>query len=538
MKDIYNLIRVQFLNSLGINALIHTKDKKERRKGILIGIAILYALIVMWPMTAFYFYAMMKVYVALGVPAAILAVAMVMCSLLCLLTTIYKGSPTLFGFNDFDTIMPMPIKASNIVISKLLILYFTNIGFSFFIMIPAAGVYIYFVSPGVLFYLSVLVLTLVLPLLPIIVATALSIGIHMVSSRFLSKNIVNILLSLVFFVGIMAISFSSANITEEYITDISVFLMNTINRIYPPAALFVAAAKGSLLAFSAFILLSAAPFVLFSVIVTKGFRRLRTNLTTTAARSDFDMKRETDKQTSAKSALNTLYRKEARRYFASPIYVFNTIIGVIMLFLLTFVMLFSGNALLEQMFEIPEISRKIGGILPLIIATIIGMTNPAAVSLSMEGKSFAFLKSLPVSAMTVFRAKILFTLTLTLPALLINVPLLVYALKLDLLQSLLCFLIPLLFCILTPIFGICVNLLFPNFKWTSEVTVVNQSMASMIGILAPMMVGMAGCIGIGLLKTEVANLVLIGFTVLLAFLIVILSAFLRKRGEAIYLRLI
>lgn len=536
MKEIYHLIRVQFLNSLGINALIHTKDKKEKRKGILIAIAILYALAVLWPSTVFYFYTMMKVYMALGAPQAILAVAMAMCAILCLLTTVYRGSPTLFGFNDYDIIMPLPVKTVNIVISKLLVLYFTNIGFTLFVMIPAAGVYVYFVSPGVPFYISVTLLTLLIPALPIIVGTALSVGIHMVSTRFRAKNLINILLSLVIMGGILALSFSSFNMTDQIFTDISVFLMNTINRVYPPAALFVAAVKENPLAFLAFVLLSLVPFVLFSVVVTRLFRRLRTVLTTTAASAKFTHAKA--KQTAARSVLSTLYRKEARRYFSSPIYVVNTLVGVVMLFLLSGVVIFGNNAMLEQIFEIPQISEKLGTMLPLLVAAFIGTVNPACVSLSMEGKSFSFLKSLPVSAMTVFRAKILFNLTLTIPAVLINVPLMVYALRFDLYTSLLTLAFPLLFSILTPLFGIYINLLFPNFKWTNEVSVVKQSLSALLGMLIPMMSGLFGAIGIAFLEVAAAKLVLLGTCALLALLIAVLDVYLRRRGEAIYLRLI
>ncbi|NLK38889.1 MAG: hypothetical protein GX303_01395, partial [Clostridiales bacterium] len=311
------------------------------------------------------------------------------------------------------------------------------------------------------------------------------------------------------------------------------------NRMYPPAALFVAAtSKGNLLAFFAFFLLSVAPFALFALIVTKVFRTFRTYLTTTATRSKFDINQGYAKQTRTKSALHTLYLKEARRYFASPIYVVNTIVGVVMVFLLSVVLLFGGNAMLDELFKIPEVSQKIGAIVPLLIASIVGMTNPAAISLSMEGKAFPLLKSLPVSAMTVFSAKILFTLTLTVPTVLINAPLVIFALKLDLFKSIMTFLIPLLFCFLTALFGICVNLLFPNFKWTSEVSVVKQSMASIFGVLVPMTVGFAGAIGIGFIKTEIADIVLIAIAILFTLLSLLLHTFPRKRGESIYLKLI
>lgn len=534
MNSIINLIRVQSMNFFGINTFLHTKDKKEKRKGILVGIAIIYLIIVMLPGTGFYYYMMMKVYDSLGVPEALLSVVMAMASVMCLITTVYKGSQILFGFSDFDIIMPMPIKASHIVISKLVVLYLMNIGFTLFIMAPAAAVYAYFVAPGALFYVYITLMTFALPLLPIIVATALSVLISLVSGRFRSKNMITIVLTLIFLVGVMMISFSATNLSDQVFTDISVYLKNTINGIYPLASIFTdAVCNGNIISLIIFLSISALAFALFAALVSKIFKPVRSYLNTSASNSSFKMQAVT-----SRSALNTLYRKEARRYFASPIYVTNTIIGVIMLTLMSGVLFFGGGDMLEKVLEIPGISETIGAIIPLIMATLAGMTNTSCISISMEGKSFPLLKSLPVSAMTVFKSKILFNLTLTIPAVLINAPLISFILKLDLYRAAMTFIIPILFSFICAIFGIVINLFFPSFNWTNEVNVVKQSMASMIGILVPMFFGMAASVGVALLDSAYTNIALAGIAVLFALITVLLYVYLKKKGDAAYNKLV
>ena len=51
------------------------------------------------------------------------------------------------------------------------------------------------------------------------------------------------------------------------------------------------------------------------------------------------------------------------------------------------------------------------------------------------------------------------------------------------------FLTPLAYACFTSVFGMWLNLKFPNYSWTSEITVVKQSAASFIGIFFGMMNG-------------------------------------------------
>ena len=52
------------------------------------------------------------------------------------------------------------------------------------------------------------------------------------------------------------------------------------------------------------------------------------------------------------------------------------------------------------------------------------------------------------------------------------------------------FVTPLAYVGFTCVWGIFINLKMPNFAWESEVTVIKQSMASMIGMLGAMLFGL------------------------------------------------
>ncbi len=534
MKKILELTRIQCLSFFGFNTFLHTKDKKERRKGIITAIAIIYALVVMLPSSIFYYNTLIKIYISVGAPQALLAVVMASASLLSVVGTIYKGSKTMFGFTDYEITMSLPTKISQIVISKTIVLYLSNIFFVLFLIAPAAAVYAYYIAPPAIFYINLIILTLLIPLIPIAAATIISVLISIISGKFRAKNIVNTIISLVFMAGVVYFSFSAGSLTDDKLVDIGISLMKMTDKIYPLASLFTdAVSGGNMLSFTLFSFFSLLSVALFVLLISAFFKPLHTYLTTDKAKKKFSLRSSVPIST-----IGTLIRKEARRYFASPIYVLNTIVSVVMLTLMSGVLLFGGGDLLETVIQVPGISDTLGNIAPLFIAALIGMTNTACISISMEGKAFPLLKSLPLKAMTIIKAKVYFNLAITIPAILINAPIISFALKLSPYSTALSIILPLLFTIFFSLFGIILNLKFPNFTWTNEVTVVKQSIAALFGVLTPMLLGIVLSVIIAQLSTNAANIALGVTCAVFALLCAILYSYLKRKSEDIFRRLI
>ena len=123
------------------------------------------------------------------------------------------------------------------------------------------------------------------------------------------------------------------------------------------------------------------------------------------------------------------------------------------------------------------------------------MLSTAAVtasSISLEGNRLWILKEAPVGTATLFRIKAGFQLLLTLPCLLTGTALLSLALGLSWLDGLLVALSGIAFALFTAPFGLYVNLCFPKLDALSDAAVVKQSAASLIGVLVPMAVSLAG----------------------------------------------
>jgi len=172
-------------------------------------------------------------------------------------------------------------------------------------------------------------------------------------------------------------------------------------------------------------------------------------------------------------------------------------------------------------------------LIPMMISVLVAMTNTADVSISMEGKSLGIIKSLPVRTIDVFLAKILVSLTLNIPAVLISATLFSISFKPGLFIIIMTFLIPLVYSFFTGVFGIVANLCFPSLEWTNETAVVKQSVAAMVGILGGMVLSVLLTVMVGFLKE--AGLIIVLALITLATLL--LFALLKNWGQQKFLQI-
>ena len=111
------------------------------------------------------------------------------------------------------------------------------------------------------------------------------------------------------------------------------------------------------------------------------------------------------------------------------------------------------------------------------------MTAPSACALSLEGNSLSILKSLPVRSRAVLLSKAAVTAVLTGGATVVNALALTIALRPTLLEALWLWILPLLYGFVSAQAGLLFNLRLPNFSWTSEVTVIKQSIPVLLAML-------------------------------------------------------
>lgn len=487
MTEIINLAKVQLLGLFQLNQAIHEKNPKQKLK--LIGLFFVFVAAFGAISVYAYIYSRFlgRSFAALGKPELLLGLMMGVASVMIFFTTIYKAHGTLFAFKDYDLLMSLPVSTAKITATRMLLLYLTNLIFCLLMMVPAAVVYAGLVHPGITFYLLFSLSMLLLPLLPLIVATFVGCLIAMVSSRFRQSKLVNMILMTIALFGFMILYSKMMTMPTQELADIGLFLSQMVNQIYPLSAMFVSAVtQSSLLAFAGFVTISLVAFVLYCWVIGKNFKRINTALTTSAVSSHYRKEK-----LSAHAPFTALYRKEFRRYFSSSLYVFNTAFGLIGLLLISFALFFFPPEQLMQMLSIPQISGAMADYAPLAVSVLVGMTCTTCCAISLEGSQFWILTSSPVSAKDVFFSKIAVNLSLTLPTIVLCAPCIAMALHANGLQTVLLFIVPAVYSLFIAVYGLYCNLLFPNLTWTTETTPIKQSASALIGVMTGLLLGAA-----------------------------------------------
>ncbi|MDD2363166.1 MAG: hypothetical protein PHH84_09545 [Oscillospiraceae bacterium] len=529
MNKLRILLKVQLMALFGINKLLHSNDKREKAKLIRFALLFVFVFFSLLFTIIMYDYIIIDSFNKIGLPQIMPALMMAMASLITLITTIYKVNGLLIGFKDFDMTMAMPIKTSVVVASRLLLLYLMNAGFCLIITLPAGIIYSLFVPQSPLFYLYMLLLALFIPMVPMLIGTALGLLITAASSRFRHANVVNIILALILTLAAMSLSIAfPAVITNP--EAIGKVLMNSVYRIYPLTRIYTKAlCESDVVSLLLFIFISVILFVVFVLLIGKFFKYLNTVYTTARTRSNYRLK-----TLKVSSVIKSLYKRELRRYFSSTIYVFNTAFGMVMAVIMGVALLFFKPAQLEVILELPGFADVIGTLAPMVLAMLVTMSCTTSSSISIDGKSFWILKSLPVKAETVFLSKIMVNLTVTLPLSLISSVLLAIALKMDAVQFVFMLLTPAAFAVLSAEVGLFLNLMYPNFAWTNETAVVKQSIPTLISVLGGMAVSIALLIGLTKLPQHMQMPGLAVITAVAAAADLILYRLLKTKGADMF----
>lgn len=477
------LLRIQLLNFLGINQALHTKDRREKKKALAIAALLSVCYASLFVCSSIYSYSISKTCRAFGMPKLLPAMMMAGSCIAGIITTVFKTDGFLFCFKDYDMLMSLPIKTRTIIASRLLLLYMTNFAFTLLFMLPAGIIYAIY-STVSWYYWPVFIITLfIIPLLPLILAVIAGVCISWISSKFRSSNIISITLEMLFLCAVLILAFGSTSMKAADLVSIGKTLQNMLYKIYPPARLYLDGVFSqnvvSLLLFTG---ISIVFFAAFLFVMERHFKSLNSALMGKTVK-----KKATEINVKESSALKALYKKEMKLFFSSPLYLFNNSAGIVLLLLFAcYVGLFGMGQQLEQILNIPGFLDIAVSYTSVIFAFCIVISNTSCCSVSLEGRNLWILQSLPLKISDIFLSKILFNLTLTLPASLVAAVIVAKKLQMSVMSFTLLITGIFLYCVFSAAAGLLINLLLPNFTWTSTVSVIKQSASALVSIFSGM----------------------------------------------------
>ena len=518
MKKIMRLVGVQLLAMLSD---IFSFKRKTKSNIVYIGLVLLFLLF--GGLALFYWFMIGSALNMYGSIQLLPAIVMAITCFIVMITTINKVKGTIFGFRDYDMVMALPIKSSGIVASRLSLLYALNMFFVLILMLPMIIAYGFLANPEYTFYIFSIILMFVIPLIPIIVASVLGTAIAYVASKFRYSNLINIIITMVFFVGIMALSMTVDESSGVEFANISQIIMERINGIYPLASLYSSAvSEYNVMAFLVFVLISVGAFMVYSYFVGKVFKQLNSAIMNNKARANYKMQ-----ELKTASPIKALYRKEFKRYFASTLYVLNTSIGIVFLILGTIALFFVD---LESIVGEPQIIEILYQVAPIPISFFVILSCTTMASISIEGRNLWIAKSLPITPKKIFLAKMYLNITIAFPAIICSI-IISFILKLNVIQTLFIIIIPSICILFTSVYGLLINLLLPNFNWTTEAMIVKQSAAVLIVTFTGFFVVGIPIILIGILSFIDVTYILGGYALLLSLITFVLYRVLLTWGS-------
>lgn len=481
MNNILILMKANIINSFGINKL-KSGTKGERIKTIVLGIVIAYAIIYVFASMFVLSYFSGKELQKLNSLELLLTSGILLATIVSLFISIYKIPGYLFAFKDFDLLMSLPLKPSEVLSCKMVFIYLSNLAVSVVLSVPPAIIYGYFNSEGFLYYVFVLILTLFVPLVPISIGAVFAYVIGRLSSKVRSTNAVMIVLSLLLCGSIIGGSSLMSNINTQQIKGAIPAFNNTSKVLFWTEFYSKALMSNNIPYLLAFVVFSGLVFAAFIRIFSKGFKSINGIMSEKYKAANYKM--TTLKVTSPFVAL---YKKELKTYFSSFIYVTNTAIGPIMMTVFTVGTAFFGKEKMAKMMEFPMLATLITPIILVVFAFCIGMTFTTAASISIEGKNLWILKTIPVKVKYILWSKILVNLTLTIPSVIINSIIASIGFKLNAEATGIVLVISLVYCLFSAVAGILLNLFFPKLEWTSQVAVVKQGASVLVNLLVTML---------------------------------------------------
>lgn len=532
MKQLTSLLKAVMTQDMKIFKYKASKNATPSKKLLF---PLMLSLILMFSIGTF-FYMFAFEFSKFNLTYIMLTLALIIPVILTLIGGMYKSQGILFESKDNDLLFSLPIKKSRIIMVRLIKLYVFQFIYDLLFILPAYVIYAFFENPSINFYVVSAIMALLLPIIPMIVSCFIGFLIKNVSSKFKSKKFVQTVLTMIILVGVMLLSFNMNNLIGKIIENAN-SVNDVISKIYYPIGLYINLINEfNIIEMIKLILINVIPLALFVAIVAKYyFSIISKSVEKTSAKNKCKVKGVLYRQ---RKPLAALTLKELKRFFSTPVYMLNTLFGLVIVLIATIGMCVNLEATLNIITEGEGFGIDIATITELMPKIFFGLiifasclTSITSSSISLEGKSFSTTKSLPVKSENILLGKIISSNLICIPMMLLCDIIFLAVYKPSLIDTISILLMSVIMPTFTAIIGLIINLKYPKMNATSDTEVVKQSMSSALAVLGGMVISVVliGIIAIGIYKSVIET-VLIAEVAGMAIITFILWKILQKYG--------
>lgn len=494
MSNILSIVKVSLMT-----ALRGQVGKKRKMKAWMIGL-----LLIIWIGPMIYSFSrivkvMYEMYDSFGQGDALISIGLLISSTVVFMFGIFYTIGSYYMAKDIPTYLYMPIKSWELTSARFLIVLLYEYLTMLIFFLPVIIGYGVAAGMGVLFYLISAVVFILLPILPLALASIIVMGIMSFAKHAMNKDRFTMIASLVglgigigFNVSFQGLARSADNLDEmqELIMSGKISVAENIARYFPGLTnASKALIDGNVLHLLIFIVIAAAAFALFMVVAKAVYFRGVIGINQQVSRRDFDAEKSSGFE--AGSPIVTYLKKELKLIFRTPIFFMN----LAMIDFLMPVMIIIPMIITVGVEEVVQLKGMVmaGNPEGLMVAAsfilfvfISAMNGITATTISREGKQFQIMKFLPMSYKAQMDAKLLSGLVVSMIGMIVTLVFIIIFLGISIPIALLMLLAGTNAVILTRLSGFFIDAANPKLKWDNEVRAVKQNM----NLLYNMLIGM------------------------------------------------
>ncbi|MDD6049969.1 MAG: hypothetical protein PUC00_01655 [Clostridiales bacterium] len=392
--------------------------------------------------------------------------------------SVFNTYSTLYMAKDNDLMLSLPIPVRLLMAARLLTVYLLGLMYAAVVILPAVIVYWIIVSASAGTILGGLLLVLLVSVFVLTLSCALGWVVARISLKLRNKSFITVVVSLAFIIGYYFFYFQAQTLIQSLVANAATYGAKIKGSAYP-LYLFGQVGTGDPLAMLA---VSAVVFALFGLVwwlLSRSFLHIATSSGRVARRAYKEM------PVKQRSIASALLSKEFSRFLASPNYMLNCGLGVLLLPICGALLLWKGGMVVSVL---NEIFGERASCTPLILCATVcamaSMNDMAAPSVSLEGKSLWLAQSLPVKPWQVLQAKLNMQLLLTVPPVAFCLVCLAFVYPYTALEMLLTALVLFSYVLFSALFSLFLGLEMPILTWTNEITPIKQSASAAIAIFS------------------------------------------------------
>lgn len=411
MNKLISLIKTDFNITFGISAILSRFKRKNNRFQIIILAVALLSLIPSYALLVKGLWSFYDQFQLLGQKSSFLLMGFLSSQIMMLLFGILYVMSKYYFSNDLNHLLPLPIKPSYIITSKFVTTVISEYITALPIFLPFVIIFGIKESAGILYWIYALVASITIPILPIVIDSIIVMVFMKYTSIGRRKDLIRTLSSIIFLIIMVYVQLKIQNIVgssigEDFLYNLAKdvnLLANKMGAGFPPS-IWGAIALGNynqllgLTNLIMFILVSIISFVLMIWLSEKIFLSGLIGNNETSA-----YKQRGNKDIGAKSAVNRPYialaKKEIKMLLKTPVYLMNSLGGVILIPIIMIMSMVTGEASFEPLRQVLQENKEIVALAAIGFIGILGLlNNVTSTTFSREGKNFWIQRTLPISS--------------------------------------------------------------------------------------------------------------------------------------------